>query len=392
MSFVSGNASWPEDGDGGATVSWSFASAGQRSPFGAVVSRGFDMPEWQQIVREAFSEWSQLADIRFVEQLEGAGAETSDIRLGFGHPADPGAIGVTFWFQSGMEILPGVLVQIEDPARQPVSVLPDGEWGYTALQVPLRQVLAHEIGHAIGLAHSPDPGDLMYPAAGPQNRVISEDDAASARSLYGFAHVFDATAYLRANPDVAASGMDPWTHHAAHGWREGRDGGAWFDDGFYLARNPDVAAAGIDPLSHWLSFGNAEGRAFAAAAGPRLQDGGFDPQHYLMANPDVAALGLDPLRHFEEAGWREGRDPNAWFDTRGYLAAHADVAAAGLDPWAHYLEAGWREGRDPSVAFDTEAYLAANPDVTAAGVNPLQHFLQFGLAEGRAPERDGVWA
>jgi hypothetical protein len=39
---------------------------------------------------------------------------------------------------------------------------------------------------------------------------------------------FDAAFYLRHNPDVARSGVDPLAHFLAIGWREGRDPSAAF--------------------------------------------------------------------------------------------------------------------------------------------------------------------
>lgn len=39
-----------------------------------------------------------------------------------------------------------------------------------------------------------------------------------------------------------------------------------FDPAAYLAANPDVAAAGVDPVSHWLEFGRYEGRAWAPSS------------------------------------------------------------------------------------------------------------------------------
>ena len=72
---------------------------------------------------------------------------------------------------------------------------------------------------------------------------------------------FDAVWYLRKNPDVAKSHVDPVLHYFATGWREGRDPGPIFSTGGYLARNPDIAAAGMNPLAHFLLCGLLEGRA-----------------------------------------------------------------------------------------------------------------------------------
>ncbi|TCZ56627.1 hypothetical protein EXY23_19755 [Roseicella aquatilis] len=183
-------------------------------------------------------------------------------------------------------------------------------------------------------------------------------------------------AYLEANLDVAAAGIDPAEHYHLFGWREGRDPGPLFSTVFYLASNPDVAAAQIDPLQHYEQHGWREGRSPNAV---------FDSKAYLAANPDVAAAQIDPLRHYEEHGWREGRDPGPVFSTQAYLASNPDVAAAGVDPLAHFLVHGWQEGRDPDALFDTQGYLARYADVAAAGVNPFVHYLTHGWQEGRSP-------
>ena len=88
---------------------------------------------------------------------------------------------------------------------------------------------------------------------------------------------FDATNYLRANPDVAAAGLEPLGHYLRIGAAEGRDPMPplnGFDPALYLAANPDVAAAGIDPVAHYLSFGRAERRALA----PREPKPGSPPR------------------------------------------------------------------------------------------------------------------
>ena len=42
---------------------------------------------------------------------------------------------------------------------------------------------AHEAGHAIGLAHSDQPGDLMYPT--PRSPALSDRDRQTALLIYG---------------------------------------------------------------------------------------------------------------------------------------------------------------------------------------------------------------
>lgn len=204
---------------------------------------------------------------------------------------------------------------------------------------------------------------------------------------------FSTNGYLAANPDVAKAGMSPLDHYDQFGWKEGRDPSAAFDNEQYLAHNPDVKAAGMDPLLHYLQYGQVEGRATYAAIGKPsdFTHGSFDSEYYLLANPDVAKAALASggdsfafaFQHYQSSGWKEGRKADAFFDSAYYLAHNPDVAAAGMNPLAHYDQFGWKEGRDPSAGFDTGAYLAANPDVAAAHIDPLLHYLQFGANEGR---------
>lgn len=72
---------------------------------------------------------------------------------------------------------------------------------------------------------------------------------------------FDAVFYTVANPDVAASGMDPLRHFLVTGWLEGRDPTPRFSIHDYLELHPDVAAAGLNPFVHYVIAGRAEGRA-----------------------------------------------------------------------------------------------------------------------------------
>jgi len=61
---------------------------------------------------------------------------------------------------------------------------------------------------------------------------------------------FDADFYLAANPDVAASGVDPALHYLAVGAAERRAPGPGFSTNAWYARHPEAARAGLNPLLH----------------------------------------------------------------------------------------------------------------------------------------------
>ncbi|MEA1831508.1 hypothetical protein U8607_05365 [Methylobacterium durans] len=120
---------------------------------------------------------------------------------------------------------------------------------------------------------------------------------------------FDVAFYLLDNADVAREALAASDtlafarqHYLTFGWREGRDGNAFFDTDAYLRANPDVRAAGVDPLAHYDTFGWREGRDPSAA---------FDTSTYLAQNPDVAAARIDPLLHYLAYGIYEGRTATA---------------------------------------------------------------------------------
>lgn len=69
---------------------------------------------------------------------------------------------------------------------------------------------------------------------------------------------FVADTYLLLNPDVAATGHDPYQHYLMHGQFENRP--LQFDAVKYLMLNPDVAASGMDALQHFLNYGRYEHR------------------------------------------------------------------------------------------------------------------------------------
>jgi len=111
--------------------------------------------------------------------------------------------------------------------------------------------------------------------------------------------LFDAAWYLRQNPDVARTGMDPAVHYVRHGARENRRASPRFDT--LTARQQLGLGRKANPLVHFYRATRA-----ALRGNPELFDAGF----YLAANPDVRASRMDPLDHFLAHGIIEGRRPS----------------------------------------------------------------------------------
>ncbi|MFZ4413510.1 MAG: hypothetical protein ACOYOV_10540, partial [Bacteroidales bacterium] len=225
---------------------------------------------------------------------------------------------------------------------------------------------------------------------------------------------FDPDSYLRQNPDVKASGMNPLFHYITYGKKEGRNfveqhyitnhlneadmdsisRSSLFDESFYLLNNPDIVISNFEPIWHFLVVGGFEGRKPSE---------NFDSAFYLEKYPDVKASGINPLIHYFRFGSIEGRMINSnqfnqnkilnnykllinesgLFDESFYLVNNPDILKSNDDPVLHYLIHGGFEGRKPSENFDSAFYLEKYPDVKASGINPLIHYFRFGSIEGR---------
>ncbi len=214
---------------------------------------------------------------------------------------------------------------------------------------------AYGVGHLV-----PYSGlDLLTP----REAEPSRGDTARELDLLRRSGLFDAAYYLRNNPDIENSGVEPLTHYHLYGWAEGRRPNFYFDPAFYLGENPDVRAAGIDPLLHYVWSGEREGRR------PVLY---FDPVWY-RARYGVPE-GEMCLAHFLARRVSGETSPLVEFDSAWYLKTYPDVAAAGMDPLEHFIVQGHREARNPSPDFDSrfyrQRYLRGAPDE-----NPLLHYL-----------------
>nr|XP_060627032.1 matrix metalloproteinase-27-like [Anolis sagrei ordinatus] len=85
----------------------------------------------------------------------------------------------------------GILAEdVINPAMKKVSELhsPMFPLHYSTIEFNLWLVAAHEIGHALGLAHSGDPRALMYPnykPIDPEDFPLSQDDIDGIQAIYG---------------------------------------------------------------------------------------------------------------------------------------------------------------------------------------------------------------
>jgi Matrixin len=128
-------------------------------------------------------------------------------------------------------------------ARQPTIALTTGTtWesqasasppGLPANRPSLLAVVTHEIGHALGLAHSTNPSSIMYPINTKFPETLSPEDVAAIRALYGWTPPVPVEGIgSAAAPALCACGAT-----LVMAWR-----GAGADDQIWTARSAD----GID--------------------------------------------------------------------------------------------------------------------------------------------------
>jgi hypothetical protein len=131
---------------------------------------------------------------------------------------------------------------------------------------------------------------------------------------------FNEQAYLAANPDVAASGMDAWSHYSTYGQNEGRQAqfdsapqtADYFDEKAYLAANPDVAAAigqsGIGSgYEHYINYGQNEGRQGNFNVGIK------ENAQQASANPDIQNLEISGATEARDLYNLKNTDPNQYY-------------------------------------------------------------------------------
>lgn len=134
----------------------------------------------QEVVRQAFALWAAQTPLTF---SEANGQDEADIEIawaegehGDGDPFDgPGDVLAHATFPNPFTGR-SVILHFDDAERWVNS---------DSSNVDMLTVAAHEIGHALGLAHSDDPNALMFPAYQGPHRFLGQDDIEGIQSLYG---------------------------------------------------------------------------------------------------------------------------------------------------------------------------------------------------------------
>lgn len=167
---------------------------------------------YQNTILAAFAKWKSVANIPLVQVADGANnTVASSIRIGFGalNTGNTGTIGITSYHYSnpptGQVFAPDTLVRLEDPAELTVN----SSGGYNGTSALLYQVALHEIGHALGLAHSVDPNSVMYATVSGSNQDLNAGDIAGMQALYGPTPLAVATTGTPATTGTAAGTTTP---------------------------------------------------------------------------------------------------------------------------------------------------------------------------------------
>ncbi|MDE8348612.1 MAG: hypothetical protein POG74_03895 [Acidocella sp.] len=129
--------------------------------------------------------------------------------------------------------------------------------------------------------------------------------------------------YIKENPDVARSGINPLVHYVRHGASEGRTPFKGFNATRYLANAEAYGHVNRNPLAHFILHGSPEDlllkgllSKFSTRSVRQAMDRLealpiFNLEDYLTLNQDIKPTGgnmdVDPLNHAVVYGFPEGR-------------------------------------------------------------------------------------
>lgn len=173
----------------GATVTYAIAAASSSASgiencsktegINALLARSHVKPAaFERALQRAFKLWSDVSDVHFVPTPAGRIAD-----LVIAAEAVPDGIAYS-------DLTPAPAARIGTIARAIICLNPEARWttSGSADSYRLFYVLAHEIGHTIGLDHPSPSGELMSFEYSGTLQSLQAGDIAGAVVLYGTAH------------------------------------------------------------------------------------------------------------------------------------------------------------------------------------------------------------
>jgi hypothetical protein len=140
--------------------------------------------QYEALIPEAFQAWATASGLTFQEVRDSG---QTDIRLGWGdfNTSSTGVVGYTTTLAQSGELLPGVIIRLEDPSQDFLVAGAGNTLTYAGTTANFYQVIRHEIGHALGLADNNDPNSIMNFEATGANNTLSSSDVVRIQTLYG---------------------------------------------------------------------------------------------------------------------------------------------------------------------------------------------------------------
>lgn len=167
--FATVGPGWPYSSTNGLVLGYVFSHLTAKLPSSTSQSE----------IRRAFNEWAKYIMLNWVQGTDSQAPQTVNILFA------QGAHGDAYPFDSSGKVLAHTFY----PAPpNPESIagdlhLNDDERWQVGANIDLYSVVLHETGHALGLGHSDQPGDVMYPYYRLQTH-LSDRDIETVRSLY----------------------------------------------------------------------------------------------------------------------------------------------------------------------------------------------------------------